>query len=470
MKVDLGVVSATDNDYDDVITKLDDIKERIKNTESELSDKGWTGEAQKKYTELVKWFLEKDYACLEENLKCMKEVLSNVVQSQGGALKNRCEDFANCFDGSERGAYPEGNGESAGILSLEYDNSASVIDNVTEITDRLIAHKRAALEDLSKTIRGGWFSSGLIFSSLNIDNELAESSNEIFNEQKRLNAFLQSFIQYTPGVKRLEESVCSGLNKVKNLEKTALSQEGMKNIDASAKLGTIGKVGTVGKSLLIDVGGGFITLAGGVMVVSGCIIATPFTDGLSDVGVPEGSAMAISGGNTFLNGGRDLIREMTGYWGDVGSTNFAKDKITDTLKDLDVDAKTADLVGSGVVTGVDIFGSKGAIFSSAKDTIKIGKNAIIAGNNIYNDYKLLGTSYKIINATTGDTRIVNLADKNVTALIKVAPNVALKSYNDAVSYYSAKTINDDITPMFGIQNEELPYAINSWLENDTWKN
>lgn len=106
----------------------------------------------KKYSELVKWFLEKDYECLEENLKCIKEVLNNEAKKQGGALKNICEDFVSCFDGSERGAYPESTGESAGILSLEYNNSASVIDNVTQITNRLIAQKRAALEDLSKTI------------------------------------------------------------------------------------------------------------------------------------------------------------------------------------------------------------------------------------------------------------------------------------------------------------------------------
>lgn len=52
MKIDLGVVSTTVTDYDDVITNIGDIRSRIKNTESDLSNRGWSGEAQKNIVSL----------------------------------------------------------------------------------------------------------------------------------------------------------------------------------------------------------------------------------------------------------------------------------------------------------------------------------------------------------------------------------------------------------------------------------
>lgn len=486
MKVDLGVVSTTDNDYDEVITKLDDIKERIKDTESELSDKGWTGEAQKKYNELVRWFISNEYELLEENLKCMKEILKNVVQSQGGALKNRCEDFVNCFDGSERGVYPETDGEIPGILSLEYDNSGSVIDNVTEITDRLIAHKRAALEDLSKTIRGGWFSSGLIFSSLNIDNELAESSNEIFNEEKRLNAFLQSFIQYTPGVKRLEESVCSGLNKIKDLSATVEQSIGAMNENINKTI--VDKAYGYAKTGVIDVVGGGVTCVSGVIVVGASWLGIELTGGIAaflgitETGTGVGYTMVVSGGNCTYNGLQDLKREWNGDWVEVGSTNVVKDTISDKVTQRTGNSTIGNLVGGGTMIFIDGAALKDGVISGGKDAVIAGKNTINDMKNISARYRLSQSSIEIKNVLTGDyvklppIKPINTnININSAALINGGIRLGTDYYKYGNAVYGGKTIladdtntniNSLVNQMFGKEENKVPNNVIDWLERN----
>ena len=314
---------------------------------------------------------------------------------------------------------------------------------MTQITNKLIAQKRAALEDLSKTINGGWFSSGLIFSSLNIDNELAESSNEMFKEEKRLNAFLQSFVQYTPGVKRLEESVCWGLN---------------------IKLGTLGKAKGFAKTIIVDVGAGVVTCYQGCVVVAGSIFAIPVSEGLSVIGVPEGVAMVASGGNCALNRGRDLIREINGEWSEVGSTNFVKDTVSSFATKATGNNEEGNLIGVVTVLGVDTFGSVRGIVSSMSGTVKAGKSTVNGVNSLYNDYKMFGTSYKIINTRTNEAKFVKLV--NTEGLAESALKVSGLTYNDTVQFYCAKTIFDDASPLLSVKNDELPMVINSWLRTD----
>lgn len=470
MKIDLDILAETIEDYEDVMNTLDDIKERIQKTVSTLSDNGWSGEAQKKYSELVKWFIEKDYRCLEDNLKCIKETLSDVAKNQGGTLKARCEDFVNCFSGMDAGGYPEGGGGATGLLSLEYNNSGKISEEVMEITNKLAYQKRAILDDLSKTMHGGLFSSGLKFSSFSLDNEIAESFNEISREERGLNSFLDSFMQYHMGLNNMEESICSNLSKVKELETVV-----KKNLDKITKNSDIKigeKVVDVLKTLFIDIGAGGLTVIQGVPATAVAIIAIPETGGASIIPATIEGAAVISGANSVANGFDDLIHEFKGEWADVGETNYFRDWVTD---------KTNKQLGEGVMLFVDFTGSAKGIKSTGKklinhagETLEVGKNAVTLPAKILTGERG-GAVYEISNYGTSFASIEKIRSFPITNIR--APQVAFgfsrvgsDVYDMANEYYSGKTIYDDgssfIKDTIGIEKILKADDISKWLRSN----
>ena len=468
MEVDLEVLCTTINDYGQALETVTNIKDKIKNTNTTLADKGWTGKAQKKYNELLEWFLSKDYECLLENLKCVTTVLYNEAKYPGGGLKDRCEDFVNCLDLSEKGYYPEGSGASSGVLSLDYDNTNSIVINLYDIIEDLISQKRKVLKELESTIHGGWFSSGLIYCSFSIDNELDESFNQISKEEQGLNSLLVSFQQYVPNIRGLEEGVCSGLSKVKDLAHTAVSEHSLNNIDQSAKLGTVGKVKTAAKTVVVDVGVGAVTTVGGVCVIAiayGVAVPTFF---VSTATIPEGGAMIVSGANSTYNGAKDIVREINGEWGEVGSTNIFKDSLSNKLQEYHVGGEKADMIASTATTILDTTASVRGGYDGFKGSFNIGKDAINGGKTVLNTYKAFGLSYKVANMTSGEIKAVNVIKIDAEALKNAAPKIGTAAYNDVTTIFNIKTIWGDATPMFVNQDAKATYEINYWLENNTW--
>lgn len=468
MKIDLDILVETIEDYEDVMNTLDDIKERIQKTVSTLSDNGWSGEAQKKYSELVKWFIEKDYRCLEDNLKCIKETLSDVAKIQGGTLKARCEDFVSCFSGMDVGGYPEGGGGATGLLSLEYNNSGKISEEVMEIANKATSQKRAILDDLSKTINGGLFSSGLKFSSLSIENEIAESFNEISKEERRLNSFLDSFMQYHVGLNNMEESICSNLSKVNELKTTV--DKKLDTIGKSLNIGFKEKAISVFKSIGIDIFGGGMMVIQGIPATIASYIAIPETGGASLIGATIETAAVISGANSVANGIDDFIHELKGEWNEVGETNYLKDSLTDL---------TNKEVGEGALLIVDGFGTIKGIVSTgdtllkhSKEALNVGKDAIVLPKKIIkgelggisSELKYPMTSY----ATLIKRREFPVIDIKPAQLSFGAYRVSSDIYNVANEYYSGKTILDDSIPvienLLGNNNTINNNTISAWLE------
>lgn len=468
MDVDLEVLCTTINDYGQAIEDLTDIKDKVQNTNTTLADKGWTGEAQKKYNELLKWFLSKDYELLMENLKCVKTILYNEAKYPGGGLKDRCEDFVNCLDGSEKGFYSEESGASSGVLSLEYDNTNSVISYVEDVLDDLIPKKKKILNELESTIHGGWFSSGLIYCSFSIDNELAESSNQIKKEETGLTAFLESFAAYTNGVKSLESRVSGGLSEVKDLEQTAVSDKSLSSMDISAHMTTVEKIETAGKTVVVDVGVGVITTVTGGFVLVGSAVAAPPTLFASTATMPEGIAMVVSGGNSTYNGLQDIKRELDGDWGEVGSTNLVKDTFTNMATKVTGSGNAGNIIGSGVMLVIDGGASARGLRDGVKDTLQIGKDAFSAGKTTFNNYQALGTSYNVINTVSGTSKIVKVVNVDAEALKNAASKVGMPAYNDVTSYYNGLTVKGDFTSIF--QNQEVSeiqsgQKVTGWIES-----
>ena len=451
MEVDLEVLCTTINDYGQVLETATNIKDKIKNTNSTLADKGWTGEAQKKYNELLEWFLSKDYECLLENLKCVTTVLYNEAKYPGGALKDRCEDFVNCLDLSEKGYYPEGSGASSGVLSLDYDNTNSIINNIYDIIDDLLSKKRKVLKELESTIHGGWFSSGLIYCSFSIDNELNEIFNQISKEEQGLNSLLVSFQQYVPNVRGLEEGVCSGLSKVKDLGDTAVSVKNINNIDSSINLGFFGKAKKVSKSLFIDVGGGVLTAKDGVQLTMASMALVPEQPEIGIPGVVIGGATVTSGVNTAINGTVDLKHEWNGEWGDVGDTNVVKDIISGMVSKGFRNKDFGKSFGDKAMLTIDVLGA----YKGFKDAIKLPSK--FANDIKYRNGKFIDIAYTPPRITPA-TAYGSFDFQRYATIVGDAHAVG-------VDYYTGKTIADDVNALKNKSDSVNSIVVAAWLDN-----
>ena len=380
-------------------------------------------------------------------------------------MKDRCEDFVNCLDGSEKGYYPEGSGASSGVLSLDYDNTNSIVINLYDIIDDLLSQKRKVLKELESTIHGGWFSSGLIYCSFSIDNELNEIFNQISKEEQGLNSLLVSFQQYVPNVRGLEEGVCSGLSKVKDLDNTAVSDRSLSNMDKSVKMTAMEKITTTGKTVFVDVGVGVVTTVTGAFVLVGAAAASVPTFFASTATMLEAGAMVVSGGNSTYNGLQDIKRELNGEWGEVGSTNLVKDGVTKFTTYYTGNEKVGNFVGSGTMFIVDVAASARGVHDGFTDTRQVGKDAFSAVKTTFNNYKVLGSSYKVVNTVSGSAKIVKVINVDAEALKNAASKVGMPAYNDVTSYYNGLTVWGDYKAIFPNKKESEIQKVDYWIEN-----
>ncbi|APM37715.1 WXG100 family type VII secretion target [Clostridium kluyveri] len=91
-KLDIGELTNTINEYENIIKTLEEEKENINKTIAELTEAGWSGEAKDKFME--KHIKNQEfYTNLIEDIKYTKNALENEEKPRAVRLKKQSEDF-----------------------------------------------------------------------------------------------------------------------------------------------------------------------------------------------------------------------------------------------------------------------------------------------------------------------------------------------------------------------------------------
>lgn len=202
-----------------------------------------------------------------------------------------------------------------------------------------------------------------------------------FEFQGEFNSLIKKMKEVTDYINGISENLNSIANNTKQLD---LQQAGLLSASgllpslsdtykptpttSNEKMTNWDKVGTVAKTVGIDILGGGLTAVGGVYAIRNGNIAL-------------GGTAIVYGANSVINGFGDLANETTGYWGDVGETNLLQDSIKSAsnkvIPNKDVANYTADsiyIAGSYVSIG----GYKG-VLKSIKNLGELGSSKVYQG-------------------------------------------------------------------------------------------
>lgn len=468
MKIDLGVLSKTISTYEEVYGGLDENLTKLKEIISLLIACGWSGKAAEQYEARLEYFTEKQYKPLEESIKCLKAVLNDIVKAKGVALKSQCEDFANCFEGSEKWYYSD-NGPCEGVVSLEYDNVNRIVGIYDEIATQkssgffvsstssdMLSQKKRRIEELGDRVkRQGAFSGHLEYTNFDISNEVAECLNNIKKEEKALSTFIESLKSYSSGLKNLEENTCRRLNEVQSVEKMVVMTDGQKTVQIGLK------------TITNDIIGGGVTAVSGGGIVYTSIVTEPETAGTSTIGIIVGGSMVASGGNTFVNGITDLKYEWNYNWAEVGQHNFLTESTADIITAITGSDKGGKITGNAVTTFVDTISAGKSIWdlkkvpSDVRNIIKItniddslesikSMDSVVRSDVVggwYNYQTIKGDVQALHDSVYGyNSKSNNAMDGvniNSNSVISTYPNI-LTIYNDGEPQLWLKDVNKTI--------------------------
>ncbi|UZQ50423.1 WXG100 family type VII secretion target [Clostridium kluyveri] len=131
-KLDIGELTNTINEDENIIKTLEEEKENINKTIAELTEAGWSGEAKDKFMEehIKK---QESYTNLIEDIKYTKNALENEEKPRAVRLKKQSEDFVNCIKRSAGGAALTN--DDTGVISLQYEGQPRINNNVDECID-----------------------------------------------------------------------------------------------------------------------------------------------------------------------------------------------------------------------------------------------------------------------------------------------------------------------------------------------
>ena len=116
-KLNIGTLTNTIDEYINLFNILNQQKEIINTSISQLISDCWSGAARDKFEEEH----EKNqrlYEDLVEDIKYMIEALDSEEKPKALMLKNRCEDFENCI--TRGGSSNVSTGNDTGLITLDY--------------------------------------------------------------------------------------------------------------------------------------------------------------------------------------------------------------------------------------------------------------------------------------------------------------------------------------------------------------
>lgn len=207
-KLNIGTLTNTIDEYINLFNILNQQKEIINNSISQLISDGWSGAARDKFEEEH----EKNqrlYEDLVEDIKYMIEALDSEEKPKALMLKNRCEDFENCI--TRRGSGNISTGNDTGLITLDYASLFPIKNYIDTCTNDYYKTMQSSFSEILD------ITSELKYTSFNIGGDIFSCQSSIRNQTTSLKDFDESFSRYYQGVKQMESDICSILGKISGI-------------------------------------------------------------------------------------------------------------------------------------------------------------------------------------------------------------------------------------------------------------
>ncbi|WP_200880589.1 hypothetical protein [Clostridium drakei] len=226
-ELDIGELTNTIREYENVIKDLEEQKENINKVIKELTDLGWSGEAKDKFIEIhIK--KQEFYTKLIEDIKYEKNALENEEKPRAIQLKKRCEDFENCIKRSAGGAALTN--DDTGIISLQYGGQFPINNNVSECTDNYYRQMNSKFVEILN------LANSLSFTTFPIAGDVINLQSSLRDQTTSLTEFDNSFNAYCNGVQDMEENTCSVFSKISGMTEGISQIRGMSIISESGQV------------------------------------------------------------------------------------------------------------------------------------------------------------------------------------------------------------------------------------------
>ncbi|AKA71553.1 DUF2974 domain-containing protein [Clostridium scatologenes] len=225
--LDIGELTATIREYENVIKDLEEQKENINKAIKVLTDLGWSGEAKDKFMEnhIKK---QEFYTKLIEDIKYEKNALENEEKPRAIQLKKRCEGFEDCIKRSAGGASLTN--DDTGIISLQYGGQFPINNNVDECTNDYYRKMNSKFVEILSLINS------LTFTTFPITGDVESAETSLRNQTTSLTEFDTSFNTYCSGVRDMEENICSVFSKISGITQGISQIRGMSIISESGQV------------------------------------------------------------------------------------------------------------------------------------------------------------------------------------------------------------------------------------------
>ncbi|AKA70478.1 hypothetical protein [Clostridium scatologenes] len=226
-ELDIGELTNTIREYENVIKDLEEQKENINKVIKELTDLGWSGEAKDKFMEIhIK--KQEFYTKLIEDIKYEKNALENEEKPRAIQLKKRCEDFENCIKRSTGGAALTN--DDTGVISLQYGGQFPINNNINECTDNYYRQMNSKFVEILN------LANSLSFTTFPIGGDVESAQNSLRNQTTSLTEFDNSFNAYCNGIRDMEENICSVFSKISGITEEISQIRGMSIISESGQV------------------------------------------------------------------------------------------------------------------------------------------------------------------------------------------------------------------------------------------
>ncbi|NMM61196.1 hypothetical protein HBE96_00455 [Clostridium sp. P21] len=207
-ELDIGELTATINQYENVIKDLEEQKENINKTIKELTDQGWSGEAKDKFMEnhIKK---QEFYTNFIKQMKYEKNALENEEKPRAIQLKKRCEDLEACIKRSAGGVALTN--DDTGIILLQYGGQFSINNNVDECVNNHFKKMDSKFVEIQNLLNS------LTFTSFPIGEDVEKARKSLKDQTTSLTDFKDSFNAYCNSVRDMEENICSVFSKISGI-------------------------------------------------------------------------------------------------------------------------------------------------------------------------------------------------------------------------------------------------------------
>lgn len=224
-KLNIGTLTETINEYDNLINILSEQMANIDNTLTELTEAGWSGESRDSFIELHKKNAAM-YAELQEEVKYMKWALENEEKPRALQLKTRSEDFVNCIKRNSQGAVNTCNDKGMIVLN---GGQFSINHNINNCTSDYYCRIKKGFDRINSIIEG------LEYTSFGIGGDVYTGEMSVKNQTISLTDFNESFNIYCRDIESMESNICYVLSRISGVSDTS-------NFDAGSIIPASGEI------------------------------------------------------------------------------------------------------------------------------------------------------------------------------------------------------------------------------------